>query len=342
MWALCKREAKPGLSLEKVTKPTCGDDEVLIKVLRSAICGTDVHIYEWDSWAQRTIPVPLVIGHEFMGEIVEVGHHVRARFEPGQRVSAEGHFTCGLCRNCREGQRHLCPNTQGLGVHRNGAFANYVTIPAENVFALPDNIPNDIAAFFDPFGNAVHTALSFNVVGEDVLVTGAGPIGIMAAAVCRHAGARNVVITDINPYRLALAKTMNIQTVVDVRTQSLQDTMRSLGMHEGFTVGLEISGVASAFHSMIEHMSHGGRMALLGILGHDVAIDWHKIIFKSLQIKGIYGREIFGTWHRMTALLQSGLDLAPIITHHYTPEQFQQAFDIMRSGQSGKVIFQWD
>ncbi|MGL5727410.1 MAG: L-threonine 3-dehydrogenase, partial [Plesiomonas sp.] len=301
----------------------------------------DVHIYNWDDWSQRTIPVPMVVGHEYVGEVVAMGQEVRG-FQIGDRVSGEGHITCGHCRNCRAGRTHLCRNTTGVGVNRDGAFAEYLVIPAFNAFKIPDNISDDLAAIFDPFGNAVHTALSFDLVGEDVLITGAGPIGIMAAAVCRHVGARHVVITDVNEYRLSLARKMGVTRAVNVAQESLTEVMQQLGMTEGFDVGLEMSGVPSAFQSMLSAMNHGGKVAMLGIPPSDMGIDWTLVIFKGLFIKGIYGREMFETWYKMAALLQSGLDLSPIITHRYAIDDFQQGFDAMRSGQSGKVVLSWD
>jgi threonine 3-dehydrogenase len=312
----------------------------LIKIKKTAICGTDIHIYNWDEWAQKTIPIPMVVGHEYAGEVVAIGQEVKG-FTLGDRVSGEGHITCGHCRNCRGGKTHLCRNTAGVGVNRVGSFAEYLVIPAFNAFKLPHEISDDLAAIFDPFGNAVHTALSFDLVGEDVLITGAGPIGIMAAAVAKHVGARHVVVTDINQYRLDLAKQMGATCVVDVTKENLNEVMTSLGMTEGFDVGLEMSGVTSAFTSMINNMNHGGKIAMLGIPGNDMAIDWSQVIFKGLTIKGIYGREMFETWYKMVSLIQSGLDLSPIITHHYPVEDFQQGFDMMRSGQSGKIILDW-
>ncbi|MGK0502985.1 MAG: threonine 3-dehydrogenase, partial [Alteromonadaceae bacterium] len=312
----------------------------LIKIRKTAICGTDMHIYNWDEWSQQTIPVPMVVGHEYVGEVVGMGQEVRG-FAIGDRVSGEGHITCGHCRNCRAGRRHLCRNTEGVGVNRSGAFAEYLVIPAFNAFKIPDNISDELASIFDPFGNAVHTALSFDLVGEDVLITGAGPIGIMAAAVARHVGARHVVITDINPYRLELARKMGATRAVDVSKEDLQDVMNELGMSEGFDVGLEMSGVPVAFRDMLKKMNHGGKVAMLGIPPQDVSVDWNQVIFKGLVIKGIYGREMFETWYKMASLLQSGLDLSPIITHTFSVDDFQKGFDTMGSGQSGKVILDW-
>jgi len=313
---------------------------VLIEIQKTAICGTDMHIYTWDAWAQKTIPVPMAVGHEYYGRIVEVGSEVRG-FAVGDRVSGEGHVTCGYCRNCRAGRRHLCRNTVGVGVDRPGAFAQYLALPAVNAFKLPDVITDDIASILDPFGNAVHTALAFNLVGEDVLITGAGPIGIMASAVARFAGARHVVITDVNDYRLELARKMGASRAINTRQQSLDDTMRELGMQEGFDVGLEMSGNAAAFREMLRTMHHGGAVAILGIPPDQTAIDWNQVIFKGLTLKGIYGREMFETWYKMSSLLQSGLDLTPIITHHFPVQEFDQAFRKMGSGQSGKVILDW-
>ena len=341
MKALAKLKAEPGLWLTETDKPECGYNDLLIKIKKTAICGTDVHIYKWDEWSQNTIPVGMTVGHEYVGIVAEVGDGVKG-FKVGDRVSGEGHITCGHCRNCRAGRRHLCRNTVGVGVNRAGAFAEYLAIPADNAFKIPDEISDDMAAIFDPFGNAVHTALSFDLVGEDVLITGAGPIGIMAAAVARHAGARHVVITDINDYRLELAEQMGATRAVNTSTTNLQDVMSELGMTEGFDVGLEMSGVPIAFNQMLTAMNHGGKVALLGIPPGDMAIDWNQVIFKGLVIKGIYGREMFETWYKMAALLQSGLDLSPILTHHFKVDEFQTGFDIMLSGQSGKVILDWD
>ena len=321
-----------------IPEPTPG--KMLVHLQRTAICGTDIHIYNWDEWSQKTIPVPMVVGHEYVGEVVGMGQEV-AGFKIGDRVSGEGHITCGHCRNCRAGRRHLCRNTEGVGVNRAGAFAEYLVIPAFNAFRIPDNISDDMASIFDPFGNAVHTALSFDLVGEDVLITGAGPIGIMAAAVAKHVGARHVVITDLNPYRLALAEKMGATRAVNVGTTSLSDVMKELGMTEGFDVGLEMSGVPVAFRDMLDKMNNGGKVAMLGIPPTDVAVDWNQVIFKGLTIKGIYGREMFETWYKMASLLQSGLDISPIITHQFGIDEFQQGFDTMGSGQSGKVILNW-
>lgn len=340
MKTLAKTQAKEGIWMTEAEMPEVGHNDVLIKIKKTAICGTDVHIYNWDEWSQNTIPVPMTVGHEFVGVIEAVGQEVQG-FNIGDRVSGEGHITCGHCRNCRAGRRHLCRNTYGVGVDRPGAFAEYLSIPAVNAFKLPDDVSDDMAAIFDPFGNAVHTALSFDLVGEDVLITGAGPIGIMAAAVCRHVGARHVVITDVNEYRLSLAKKMGATRTVDVSREELKEVMNSLGMSEGFDVGLEMSGVPSAVSAMLETMNNGGKIAMLGIPPSDMAVDWNKVIFKGLQIKGIYGREMFETWYKMVSLLQSGLDLSPMITHQFSVDEFQKGFDIMRSGQSGKVILEW-
>jgi len=341
MKALVKSKPEEGLWMERVPVPEIGPNDVLIKVKKSAICGTDVHIWNWDQWAQKTIPVPMITGHEYVGEVVGIGQEVKG-FAIGDRVSGEGHITCGHCRNCRAGRTHLCRNTVGVGVNRQGCFAEYLVIPAFNAFKIPDNISDELAAIFDPFGNAVHTALSFDLVGEDVLISGAGPIGIMAAAVCKHVGARNVVITDINEYRLGLAREMGVTRAVNVAQQNLREVMTELGMTEGFDVGLEMSGAPPAFRIMLETMNHGGRIALLGIPPGEMSIDWNQVIFKGLFIKGIYGREMFETWYKMAALIQSGLDLTPIITHRYHIDDFQQGFDEMRSGRSGKVVLSWD
>lgn len=340
MKALVKAKKEPGIWLEDIPKPVCGSNDVLIKIKRTAICGTDVHIFNWDQWAQDTIPVPMAVGHEFVGEIAEIGSEVRG-LEIGQRVSGEGHITCGHCRNCRAGLRHLCRNTDGVGVNRAGAFAEYLCIPAVNAFPIPDNISDEMASILDPFGNAAHTALSFNVVGEDVLITGAGPIGIMAVAICRHVGARHIVITDVNDYRLDLAKQMGASRCINVKNNSLKGCMDELGMTEGFDVGLEMSGNAQAFRDMVETMNHGGHIAMLGIPPGETAIDWSKVIFKGLQIKGVYGREMFETWYKMISMLQSGLDISPIITHRFGIDDFQNGFETMCSGQSGKVILDW-
>jgi len=340
MKALVKSRPEPGLWLEEVPVPEIGINDVLIRVDRTSICGTDVHIWNWDDWARRTIPVPMVVGHEFVGEIVEVGSNV-ADFTPGMLVGGEGHVVCGRCRNCLAGRRHLCAHTQGVGVNRPGAFAEYIALPMTNVWHHKDWVDRDIACIFDPFGNAVHTALSFPVLGEDVLVTGAGPIGIMSAAVARHAGARFVVITDINPYRLELARKVGVTLAVDARTTRLAEVQRQLGMLEGFDVGFEMSGSPEAFREMLANMCHGGKIAMLGIPGAEMAIDWNTVIFNGLTIKGIYGREMYETWYKMTIMLQCGLDLSPVITHRFHYTEYQEAFQVMRSGQSGKVILYW-
>ncbi len=340
MKSLVKSHSQQGIWLEDTAKPEVGHNDLLIKIRKTAICGTDMHIYNWDDWAQKTIPVPMVVGHEYVGEVVDMGQEVQG-FKVGDRVSGEGHITCGHCRNCRAGRRHLCRNTEGVGVNRAGAFAEYLVIPAFNAFKIPDNISDDLASIFDPFGNAVHTALSFDLVGEDVLITGAGPIGIMAAAVARHVGARHVVITDVNPYRLALAEKMGVTSAVNVAEENLKDVMNQLGMTEGFDIGLEMSGVPVAFRDMLNNMNNGGKIAMLGIPPQDVAIDWNQVIFKGLVIKGIYGREMFETWYKMASLIQSGLDISPIITHQFSVDEFQQGFDTMGSGHSGKVILNW-
>ncbi len=340
MRALVKAKAEPGIWMQDVPVPEIGPNDVLIKVRKASICGTDIHIWNWDAWSQKTIKVPTVIGHEFMGEIAKLGAEV-VGFQVGDRVSGEGHITCGHCRNCRAGKRHLCRNTLGLGVNRPGCFAEYVSLPAFNVFRVPKEIPDEIASFFDPLGNAVHTALSFDLVGEDVLITGAGPIGVMAAAISRHVGARHVVVTDLNPFRLELARRMGATRAVDVRTQTLADVMRSLGMTEGFDVGMEMSGNGQAFRDLLGVMNHGGRVAILGIPPAEVSIDWNQIIFKGLVLKGVYGREMFETWYKMVAMLQSGLDVAPVVTHRFPAAQYTEAFEAMRSGQSGKVVLDW-
>jgi len=338
--ALVKARAQPGIWMQDVPVPEIGPNDVLIKVRKASICGTDIHIWNWDAWSQKTIKVPLVIGHEFMGEVARLGAEVTG-FQVGDRVSGEGHITCGHCRNCRAGNRHLCRNTLGLGVNRPGCFAEYVSLPAFNVFRVPQEIPDEIASFFDPLGNAVHTALSFDLVGEDVLITGAGPIGVMAAAISRHVGARHVVVTDVNPFRLELARKMGATRAVDVRTQTLGDVMRGLGMTEGFDVGMEMSGNGQAFRDLLAVMNHGGRVAILGIPPSEVSIDWNQVIFKGLMLKGVYGREMFETWYKMVAMLQSGLDVAPVLTHRFPAAQYAEAFEAMRSGQSGKVVLDW-
>lgn len=341
MHALVKHHAAPGIALRDVEIPAVGHNDVRIRVKRTAICGTDMHIYNWDPWAQKTIPVPMTVGHEYCGEIVEIGSEVSG-LEVGDRVSGEGHITCEFCRNCRAGRRHLCRNTIGVGVNRPGCFAEYVVIPAVNAFKLPDAIDDEIAAILDPLGNAVHTALAFDVVGEDVLITGAGPIGIMAAAIVRFVGARHVVITDVNDYRLGIARRMGATVAINVARDSLDSAMQQLGMKEGFDVGLEMSGNAAALRDMLRTMHHGGSIAMLGIPPNEVAIDWNEVILKGLTIKGIYGRQMFETWYKMTALLQSGLDIRPVITHRLAYTDYQHAFDIMSKGESAKVVMRWD
>lgn len=340
MKSLVKAKREPGIWMEDVPLPEFGVNDVLIKIHKTAICGTDIHIYSWDEWAQATIPVPMTVGHEFYGEIADVGREVKG-LEIGQRVSGEGHITCGMCRNCRAGKRHLCRNTLGVGVNRPGCFGEYLSLPASNVLPLPDDITPEQASILDPFGNATHCALAFDVVGEDVLITGAGPIGIMAVAIVRHIGARHVVITDINDHRLELARKMGATRVVNVKHQSVKSVMDELGMTEGFDVGLEMSGNSSAFNEMLKAMNHGGHVAMLGIPPHDMSIDWNNVIFKGLVIKGIYGREMFETWYKMIAMLQSGLDISPVMTHHFPVDDYQEAFKIMASGQSGKIILDW-
>ena len=340
MKALVKAKPEPGLWMENVPVPEPGANDVLIKVKKSAICGTDVHIWNWDTWASRTIPVPMVTGHEFVGTIAETGK-AATRYKIGQRVSGEGHITCGTCRNCRAGRGQLCRNTLGVGVNRPGSFAEYVCIPESNVVTIPEDIPDEIAAIFDPFGNAVHTALSFDLVGEDVLVTGAGPIGIMAALVAQRAGARKVVITDVNPLRLDLARKMGIRHAINAAQEKLPDVMRRIGMTEGFDVGLEMSGAAPAFRDMIDAMNNGGKIAILGISPTAFEIDWNKVIFKMLNLKGIYGREMYETWYKMIAFIQTGLDLSPLITHRIGIDAFEAGFEAMRSGNSGKVVMDW-
>ena len=340
MKALVKREACPGLWLEDVPVPDVGINDVLIRVDRTGICGTDLHIYNWDAWAQKTIPVPMTVGHEFVGEIIAVGSNVYDFF-PGEIVSGEGHVVCGRCRNCLAGRRHLCKDTQGVGVNRPGAFAEYIVLPMTNVWHHASDIDRDIASIFDPLGNAVHTALSFDVLGEDVLITGAGPIGLMGVAVARHAGARYVVITDVNPFRLDIAKKMGATVAHDIRKGSLQDVMNDLGMKEGFDVGLEMSGSPAALHDTLGSLCHGGKIAMLGIPTDQVAIDWNTVVFNMLTIKGIYGREMYETWYKMTVLLQGGLDISPVLTHRFNVDDFEQGFEVMQSGCSGKILLNW-
>ncbi len=340
MKALVKAKAEPGLWMEQVPVPIPGANDVLIKITKTAICGTDVHIWNWDEWAAATIPVPMVVGHEFCGKIVETGSAVD-RYSVGMRVSGEGHIACGVCRNCRAGRAHLCRNTQGVGVNRPGSFAEFICIPQSNVVSIPDDIPDEIAAIFDPFGNAVHTALSFDLVGEDILITGAGPIGIMAGMVAMRCGARKVVITDINPHRLQLASKMGIEYVVNATEEKLSDVMKNIGMTEGFDVGLEMSGAATAFRDMIDKMNNGGKIAILGIAPTSFEIDWNKVIFKMLNLKGIYGREMFETWYKMITFVESGLDLSPLITHRIKIDDFEAGFEAMQSGSTGKVVMDW-
>jgi threonine 3-dehydrogenase len=347
MKALVKKHREQGLWLDEVPVPETGINDVLIEILRTGICGTDVHIYNWDAWAQKTIPVPMVVGHEFVGRIVDVGSNVKD-FHVGDIVSGEGHVVCGRCRNCLAGRRHLCKDTKGVGVNRTGAFAEFLSLPMTNVWVHDPHIPDpktgsirDVQSIFDPFGNAVHTALHFNVLGEDVLITGAGPIGIMAVAIAKHAGARYTVITDVNPYRLELARKMGATLAVDVRSQTLADAQKTLGMKEGFDVGLEMSGNPSAFRDMLANMAHGGKIAMLGIPSGDMAIDWNTVVFNMLNIQGIYGREMYETWYKMTVMLESGLDISPVITHRYHYTDFEKGFEVMRAGLSGKVVLTW-
>ena len=340
MKALVKSRPEPGLWLEEVPIPEIGINDVLVRVKKASICGTDVHILNWDAWAARTIPVPMVIGHEFVGEIVEVGSNV-VDFFPGQLVSGEGHVVCGRCRNCLAGRRHLCAHTSGVGVNRPGAFAEYIALPITHIWVHKHAIDTDVACIFDPFGNAVHTALDFPVLGEDVLITGAGPIGIMAAAVAQHAGARHVVITDLNPYRLELARKIGVTLAIDPRQKTLSEVQNELEMTEGFDVGLEMSGNGSALRDMIANMSHGGRIAMLGIPPNEIAIDWNTVIFNMLTIHGIYGREMYETWYKMTVMLESGLDISPVITHRFPCKDYETAFELMKSGNSGKIILDW-
>jgi threonine 3-dehydrogenase len=341
MKALVKNKPAQGMWMENVPLPTVGPNDVLIKIKKTAICGTDIHIYNWDEWAQKHVKAPLVVGHEFVGEVVQSGQEVYTYFKPGARVSGEGHIACGHCRNCRAGRSHLCRNNVSVGVTRDGCFAEYLSIPATNAFPLPDSIPNNEAAILDPFGNATHTALSYDLVGEDVLITGAGPVGLMAAAIARHVGARYVVITDVNAYRLKLAEKMGVTLAIDANKIPLKQVMRQLQMNEGFDVGLEMSGNAHAFNDMITHMNHAGKIALLGFLPQATSIDWSQIIMKGITIKGIYGREMYDTWYKMITMLQSGLNIAPVITHEFHINDYQDAFEVMSSGQSGKVIMDW-
>ncbi len=341
MKALVKSQAEQGIWMQPVPEPKISINDVLIKVKKTAICGTDVHIYNWDEWAQKTIPVPMVVGHEFVGEIVEIGDNVND-FKPGQLVSGEGHVVCGRCRNCMAGRRHMCAFTSGIGVNRTGAFAEYISLPMSNVWVHKPGIDPRIASIFDPFGNATHAALQFELLGEDVLITGAGPIGCMAVAICQHAGARHVVITDLNPYRLDLALKMGATRAVDVSKHSLTDVMAELDMKEGFDVGLEMSGSEAAFNQMLANLAHGGKVSMLGLPSNDMRIDWNRVVFNMLTIKGIYGREMYESWYKMSVMIENGLDLSPVITHEFEIDDFQQGFDVMRSGQSGKVILDWE
>jgi len=340
MKALVKSRSEPGLWLEEVPEPKVGINDVLIRVDRTGICGTDLHIYKWDAWAQKTIPVPMVVGHEFVGEVTRVGSNV-SDFHPGELVSAEGHVVCGRCRNCLAGRRHLCADTRGIGVNRTGAFAEYISVPMTNVWHHKADIDRDVASIFDPFGNAVHTALSFDLLGEDVIITGAGPIGIMAVAIAKHAGARFVVITDVNDYRLELARKLGADVALNVNQGTLADVQTQLGMKEGFDVGLEMSGSPAAFHDMVDNMAHGGKIAMLGIPAEPMAVDWNKVVFNMLTIKGIYGREMYETWYKMTVMLESGLNIQPVITHRFHYTEFEKGFEVMKAGHSGKVILNW-
>ena len=340
MKALVKKYPEKGIWMEDMPIPECDTNDVRIKITHTAICGSDLHIYKWDEWAQRTVPIPLITGHEFCGIVEEIGPGV-THYKPGNRVSGEGHITCGYCRNCRAGKRHLCHKTVGVGIQRDGAFAEYLVIPETNVWPIHDDIPSEIAAFFDPFGNAVHTTLSYGMVGEDVLITGAGPIGIMAVAICKFVGARNVVITDVNEYRLDLARKLGATKAINVSQERIEDHYSDLNMTNGFDVGLEMSGNPSAFKDMLDHMYNGGRVALLGLLPESTQINWDEIIFKGLHVKGIYGREMYETWYKMSQILRSGLDLSKVLTHRYPVDQFQNAFDVISSGQCGKVVLEW-
>lgn len=341
MKALVKLKPEKGIWLTDVTKPEVGPNDVLIKIKKTAICGTDIHIYNWDAWAEQHVPIPMTIGHEFVGEVVGFGKEIKS-FKIGDRVSGEGHIACGFCRNCRAGRRHLCRKNESVGVTRTGCFAEYLVIPAINAYPLPDSISDNEAAILDPFGNATHTALSFNVVGEDVLITGAGPVGMMAVSVAKHVGARYIVVTDVNDYRLALAKKMGATIALNSNEVSLKEAMQELGMREGFDVGLEMSGNPKAFNDMLAHMNHAGKIALLGFLPKNTQIDWNHVIMKGLKIKGIYGREMFDTWYKMITMLQSGLNIKPVITHEFSIDDYQEAFDVMQSGKSGKVIMSWN
>lgn len=340
MKALVKAHAAPGITLLDIPEPAIGINDVLIRVTHTGICGTDLHIYEWDEWARATIPVPMAIGHEFVGEIVQVGSNVND-FHPGEIVSGEGHVVCGRCRNCLAGRRHLCAHTQGVGVNRPGAFAEFIALPMSNIWRHEPTVNREIAAIFDPFGNAVHTALSFPALGEDVLITGAGPIGLMAIPVVKHAGARYVLVTDLNPYRLELARKMGATLAVDPRQTPVAEAQKQLDMREGFDIGLEMSGSPAAFREMLANMSHGAKIAMLGLPSADMSINWRQVIFNMLTIKGIYGREMYETWYKMTVMLESGLDISPVITHRFAYQEFEKGFEVMRSGNSGKVILHW-
>ena len=340
MKALVKSSNERGIWMENIPEPECNTNDVKIKITHTSICGTDLHIYKWDEWAQKTLVTPLIIGHEFCGIIEEIGPGV-THYEPGQRVSGESHITCGNCRNCRAGKRHLCQKTNGVGIHKDGAFAEYLIIPESNIWPIHNDIPSDIAAFFDPFGNAVHTSLSYEMVGEDVLITGAGPIGLMATAICKFVGARNVVITDINDYRLALAKEMGATKAINVSKHSITEFYSQLNMTSGFDVGLEMSGNPEAFRSMLGHMFHGGKVALLGLLPDSTRIDWDDIIFKGLKVKGIYGREMYETWYKMEQMLRSGLDISKVLTHKLSVDEYEKAFNIMEAGECGKIVLEW-
>ncbi len=340
MKALVKSSNEPGIWMENIPEPECNTNDVKIKITHTSICGTDLHIYKWDEWAQKTLVTPLTIGHEFCGIIEEIGPGV-THYEPGQRVSGESHITCGNCRNCKAGKRHLCQKTNGIGIHKDGAFAEYLIIPESNIWPIHNDIPSEIAAFFDPFGNAVHTSLSYEMVGEDVLITGAGPIGLMATAICKFVGARNVVITDINDYRLALAKEMGATKAINVSKHSITEFYSQLNMTSGFDVGLEMSGNPEAFRSMLGHMFHGGKVALLGLLPDSTRIDWDDIIFKGLKVKGIYGREMYETWYKMEQMLRSGLDISKVLTHKLSIDEYEKAFNIMEAGECGKIVLEW-
>lgn len=340
MKALIKAARGEGLELTEIAVPEPGPSDVLIKVHKSAICGTDIHIWNWDEWAASTIPVPMVVGHEYIGEVAAIGEAV-AHVAVGDRVTSEGHIVCGECRNCRAGREHLCRNAQGIGVNRPGAFAEYLCVPEHNVYPVPDSVPESVGAILDPYGNAVHTALSFDLVGEDILITGAGPIGVMAAAICRHAGARHVVITDVNDYRLRIARNIGVTRAVNIERQDLATVMEELGMVEGFDVGLEMSGAPVALNGMVASMNHGGKIALLGIPPTDTLFDWNDVIFKGLVVKGIYGREIFESWYKGLAMIQSGLDITPVLTHEFPIADYEEAFRVMKSGNSGKVVMDW-